>query len=307
MHPIIPAIIRYRKIQKMLTTYVQAYKDIVQDEDSLIHTIFNQTLTATGRLSSSEPNLQNIPVRDDEGRSLRKMFVTRYTDGALVSADYSQIELRLLAHMSGDESLINAFNNNIDIHALTASEVFDVNIQDVTPAMRRTAKAVNFGIIYGISEYGLAQNINCSIYEAKDYINRYFNKYPTIKQFMQNNVGSAKQTGYSYSIFNRRRKINELFVPRTRMFGERVAMNMPLQGSASDIIKLAMINVYKALKENNLKSKLILQVHDELIIDAPQDEIMIVAKILKDNMENVVKLSVPLTVDVNSGKTWYDC
>ncbi|MBR4003486.1 MAG: DNA polymerase I [Clostridia bacterium] len=307
MHPIIPAIIRYRKIQKMLTTYVRAYKDIVQDEDSLIHTIFNQTLTATGRLSSSEPNLQNIPVRDDEGRSLRKMFVTRYTDGALVSADYSQIELRLLAHMSGDESLINAFNNNIDIHALTASEVFDVNIQDVTPAMRRTAKAVNFGIIYGISEYGLAQNINCSIYEAKDYINRYFNKYPTIKQFMQNNVGSAKQTGYSYSIFNRRRKINELFVPRTRMFGERVAMNMPLQGSASDIIKLAMINVYKALKENNLKSKLILQVHDELIIDAPQDEIMIVAKILKDNMENVVKLSVPLTVDVNSGKTWYDC
>lgn len=308
MHPIIPAVIRYRKIQKIYTTYIEPYKNILQGSDNnLIHTIFNQTLTATGRLSSSEPNLQNIPVRDDEGKSLRKMFTTRYEDGALVGADYSQIELRLLAHMSKDETLIDAFNNNIDIHALTASEVFDVNIQDVTPFMRRAAKAVNFGIIYGISEYGLAQNINSKISEAKAYIERYFMKYPTIKQFMQNNIDGAKATGYAYSIFNRRRKINELFVPRTRMFGERVAMNMPLQGSASDIIKKAMVNVYKALKENNLRSKLILQVHDELIVDAPQEEISTVVKILKDNMENVVKLSVPLLVDVNSGKTWYDC
>ena len=308
LHPIIPAIIRYRKIQKILTTYIEPYINILNSQaDELIHTIFNQTLTSTGRLSSSEPNLQNIPVRDDEGKSLRKLFITRHNDGALVSADYSQIELRLLAHMSKDETLINAFNNNIDIHALTASEVFDVDIQNVTPQMRRTAKAVNFGIIYGISEYGLAQNINAKIYEAKAYIERYFSKYPSIKAFMQNNIDTAKSTGYAYSIFNRRRKINEIFVPRTRMFGERVAMNMPLQGSASDIIKLAMINVYKALKENNLKSKLILQVHDELIIDAPLDEITIVAKILRDNMENVVKLSVPLSVDVNSGKTWYDC
>lgn len=308
LHPIIPAIIRYRKIQKILTTYIEPYINILNSQaDELIHTIFNQTLTSTGRLSSSEPNLQNIPVRDDEGKSLRKLFITRHNDGALVSADYSQIELRLLAHMSKDETLINAFNNNIDIHALTASEVFDVDIQNVTPQMRRTAKAVNFGIIYGISEYGLAQNINAKIYEAKAYIERYFSKYPSIKAFMQNNIDTAKSTGYAYSIFNRRRKINEIFVPRSRMFGERVAMNMPLQGSASDIIKLAMINVYKALKENNLKSKLILQVHDELIIDAPLDEITTVAKILRDNMENVVKLSVPLSVDVNSGKTWYDC
>jgi len=308
LHPIVPAVIRYRKIQKILTTYVEAYKNIIEcQDDSIIHTIFNQTLTSTGRLSSSEPNLQNIPVRDDEGKNLRKMFVSSFDDGMLISADYSQIELRLLAHMSKDESLINAFNNNIDIHSMTASEVFDVDIQNVNPIMRRTAKAVNFGIIYGISEYGLAQNINTSFGQAKAYIERYFNKYPKIKIYMDNNVSSARECGYAYSIFNRRRKINELFVPRTRGFGERVAMNMPLQGSASDIIKLAMINVFKALKENHLESKLILQVHDELIIDCKREEVSIVAKLLKDNMENVVKLSVPLTVDVNSGKTWFDC
>jgi len=309
MHPIVPAVIRYRKIQKINNGYVEAYKNIVSEDNSVIHTMFNQMLTATGRLSSSEPNLQNIPVRDDEGKSLRKMFVTSYEDGALVGADYSQIELRLLAHMAQDEKLINAFNNNVDIHALTASEVFNVDIGLVTPAMRRTAKAVNFGIIYGISDFGLAQNIDSTRKQAKEYIARYFEKYPKVKEFMDNNVANAKIDGYSYSLFNRRRKINELFAPNymTRQFGERVAMNMPLQGTASDIIKLAMIKVNKALKENNLKSKLILQVHDELIVDAPRDEILTVAKILKDNMENVVKLSVPLSVNVNSGKSWFDC
>lgn len=307
LHPIIPAIIRYRKIQKILTTYVDSYKNLLNNSGDIIHTIFNQTNTSTGRLSSSEPNLQNIPIRDDEGKSLRKIFISRNENGVLVSADYSQIELRLLAHMSNDNSLIEAFNNNIDIHSLTASEVFNVEIQNVTQEMRRTAKAVNFGIIYGISEYGLSQNIHSSIIQAKHYINQYFEKYPAVKEFMSGNIQKVKQTGYSRTIFNRRRKVNELFVPRTRQFGERIAMNMPLQGSASDIIKLAMINVNKALKENNMKSKLILQVHDELIIDATNDEISAVVKILKDNMENVVKLSVPLTVDVNSGKTWYDC
>jgi len=307
MHPIIPAIIRYRKVQKILTTYVEPYKEVTKNSGNLIHTLFNQTLTSTGRLSSSEPNLQNIPVRDEEGKNLRKMFVTRYEDGALVCSDYSQIELRLLAHMSKDETLINAFNQNVDIHTLTASEVFNVGTQDVTPLMRRTAKAVNFGIIYGISEFGLSQNIHCSVKQAKFYISQYFNKYPTIKQYLDQSIINAKLTGYAKTIFNRRRKINELFVPRTRQFGERVAMNMPLQGSASDIIKLAMINVNKALKENNLKSKLILQVHDELIVDAPKEEITTVVNILKANMENVVKLSVPLTVDVNTGNNWFDC
>ena len=309
LHPIIPAIIRYRKIQKIFSTYIEAYKQIIKEKGNLIHTVFNQTLTATGRLSSSEPNLQNIPVRDDEGKILRKMFVSSFEDGYIVSADYSQIELRLLAHASQDENLINAFNNNIDIHASTASEVFNIPIQEVSSQMRRTAKAVNFGIIYGISEYGLSQNIGSTRKQAKTYIDMYFSRYPKVKEYMQNNIETAKSTGYAYSIFNRRRKINELLSPNymTRQFGERVAMNMPLQGSASDIIKLAMINVEKALNENNLKSKLILQVHDELIVDCEKSELEKVVKILKDNMENAVKLSVPLTVDVNFGKTWLDC
>ena len=309
LHPIIPTIIRYRKIQKIFNGYIEAYKNIITKDDTIIHTVFNQTLTNTGRLSSSEPNLQNIPARDEEGKNLRKLFVSSFDDGALVSADYSQIELRLLAHMSNDPRLIEAFNLGIDIHSKTASEVFDVEIQNVTPNMRRTAKAVNFGIIYGISEFGLSQNINSTRKQAKQYIEQYFKKYPQVKEYMDKSIEDAKKTGYARSLFGRRRKINELSSPNymTRQFGERVAMNMPLQGTASDIIKLAMIKVFNALRENNLKSKLILQIHDELIIDCPRDEIENVAKILKANMENVVKLSVPLTVDVNSGKTLFDC
>lgn len=309
LHPIVPAIIRYRKIKKIVTTYIEPYEQMLTGNTDIIHTIFNQTLTTTGRLSSSEPNLQNIPVREEEGRSLRKIFVTRHKDGYLVSADYSQIELRLLAHYSEDESLINAFHNNIDIHSLTASEIFDVPIQEVNSTMRRTAKAVNFGIIYGISDYGLAQNIGCSRTRAREYISKYFDKYAKIKNYLDSSVLKAKETGYSTTLFNRRRKIIELFSSKytIRTFGERVAMNTPLQGSASDIIKLAMINVSKALKENKMKSKLILQIHDELIIDATNDEVSTVARLLKENMENVVKLSVPLTVDISSGKTWYDC
>ena len=308
-HPIIPAIIRYRKVSKFLTTYVEPYLEFINNKDSIIHTVFNQTLTATGRLSSSRPNLQNIPVRDDEGKTLRKMFVSRFEDGCLVSADYSQIELRLLAHCCQDENMINAFCHGIDIHSVTASEIFDVPIQDVTANMRRTAKATNFGIVYGISEFGLSQNINTSWTEAKVYIDKYFERYPKIKEYMEKNIDIAKKTGYSYSLFGRRRKIVELASPQynTRQFGERIAMNMPLQGSASDIIKLAMIKVDQYIREHNLKSKLILQVHDELIIDSPREEIVEVAKMLKDIMENVVQLSVPLIVEVDSGKTWFDC
>ncbi len=309
LHPIVPKIIRYRKIKKILSTYIEPYETMLKSGDSIIHTIFNQTLTATGRLSSSEPNLQNIPVREEEGRNLRKIFVSRYNDGVLVSADYSQIELRLLAHYSKDESLINAFHEGIDIHSLTASEIFNVPIQEVDAGMRRTAKAVNFGIIYGISEYGLAQNIGCSRKQAKEYIDKYFARYSKIKEYLDESIDNAKKTGYARTLFNRRRKINELFSPKyiTKQFGERVAMNMPLQGSASDIIKLAMINVHKAIIDRKMKSRLILQIHDELIIDTTNDEIVEVAKLLKENMENVVKLSVPLIVDVNSGKTWFDC
>lgn len=308
LHPIIPAIIRYRKVSKFLSTYVEPYGPLIATSP-VIHTMFNQTLTQTGRLSSSKPNLQNIPVRDDEGRALRKMFVSNFEDGGLVSADYSQIELRLLAHMSDDKYLIEAFRENIDIHSVTASEIFDVPIQEVTPLMRRTAKATNFGIIYGISQFGLSQNIGTSRKEAKRYIDKYFERYPKIKQFMDNNIDTAKKTGYAFTLFNRRRRIIELDSPNymTRQFGERIAMNMPLQGTASDIIKLAMIKVARELKSRNMRSKMILQVHDELIIDCPREEVGEVCNILKENMENVVKLSVPLIVDVSFGKTWFDC
>lgn len=306
-HPIVPLIIRYRKIQKLHSTYIEPYIELVKNSGDIIHTVFNQTLTATGRLSSSEPNLQNIPVRDDEGKLLRKLFISRFDGGNIISADYNQIELRLLAHYSGDEKLVNAYKENKDIHTLTASQVFGVPESEVTPIQRRSAKAVNFGIIYGISDFGLSQNANLSRKEAKLYIEKYFATYPSVKEYMDSNVKFARENGYIKTIMGRIRRIPEINsnVYQTRQFGERVAMNMPLQGSASDIIKMAMIKVEKALK--NLKSKLILQIHDELIVDTYPGEENMVKQILKDCMENVVTLKVPLPVDINVGKTWFDC
>ena len=306
-HPIVPLIIRYRKIQKLHSTYIEPYIELVKNSGDIIHTIFNQTLTATGRLSSSEPNLQNIPVRDDEGKLLRKLFISRFDGGNIISADYNQIELRLLAHYSGDEKLVNAYKENKDIHTLTASQVFGVPESEVTPIQRRSAKAVNFGIIYGISDFGLSQNANLSRKEAKLYIEKYFATYPSVKEYMDSNVKFARENGYIKTIMGRIRRIPEINsnVYQTRQFGERVAMNMPLQGSASDIIKMAMIKVEEALK--NLKSKLILQIHDELIVDTYPGEENMVKQILKDCMENVVTLKVPLPVDINVGKTWFDC
>ena len=306
-HPIVPLIIRYRKIQKLHSTYIEPYIELVKNSGDIIHTVFNQTLTATGRLSSSEPNLQNIPVRDDEGKLLRKLFISRFDGGNIISADYNQIELRLLAHYSGDEKLVNAYKENKDIHTLTASQVFGVPESEVTPIQRRSAKAVNFGIIYGISDFGLSQNANLSRKEAKLYIEKYFATYPSVKEYMDSNVKFARENGYIKTIMGRIRRIPEINsnVYQTRQFGERVAMNMPLQGSASDIIKMAMIKVEEALK--NLKSKLILQIHDELIVDTYPGEESTVKQILKDCMENVVALKVPLPVDINMGKTWFDC
>ena len=306
-HPIVPLIIRYRKIQKLHSTYIEPYIELVKNSGDIIHTVFNQTLTATGRLSSSEPNLQNIPVRDDEGKLLRKLFISRFDGGNIISADYNQIELRLLAHYSGDEKLVNAYKENKDIHTLTASQVFGVPESEVTPIQRRSAKAVNFGIIYGISDFGLSQNANLSRKEAKLYIEKYFATYPSVKEYMDSNVKFARENGYIKTIMGRIRRIPEINsnVYQTRQFGERVAMNMPLQGSASDIIKMAMIKVEEALK--NLKSKLILQIHDELIVDTYPGEESMVKQILKDCMENVVTLKVPLPVDINVGKTWFDC
>ncbi len=304
-HEIIPLITKYRFASKLNSTYVEGMRKLVAS-DGAIHTEYNQMLTATGRLSSSEPNLQNIPVREDEGKLLRGLFVSRkgYT---LVSADYSQIELRLLAHFSGDKIMIEQYKKGEDIHAKTASEIFGVPLCDVTEQMRRTAKTVNFGIIYGISEYGLSQNLRCSVAKAKEYMRIYFERFPTIKPYFDGIVEQAKKTGYTTTLMGRVRYIPELASPnfQTRQFGERAAMNMPLQGSAADIIKIAMVKVAKALE--GMKSKLILQIHDELIIEAADEEIEQAKLILKESMENAVKLAVPLTVEVSTGKSWLEC
>ncbi len=308
-HPCIPLILKYRQLQKLYSTYIEGFKPLIDKKTGLIHTWFNQTMTATGRLSSKEPNLQNIPVREAEGRELRKLFVAKDDEHILVSADYSQIELRLLAAFSECKSLIEAFNNGKDIHAATASKVFKTPLEQVTKEMRSKAKAVNFGIIYGISEYGLAKNLKTTPAEARQYISSYFLEYPEVKEYMDKNVAFAKRTGYAVTMLNRKRHIRELLSPNgnLRAFGERVAMNMPLQGSAADVIKLAMLGVYKRLKKENLKSRLILQIHDELIIDTLISEKERVEQLLKEEMENAVSLSVKLTVSAGVGKTWYDC
>lgn len=306
-HEIVDLIIKYRKVGKLVSTYVNVYKNICKTDGPVVHTIFNQTLTSTGRLSSSEPNMQNIPTRDEEGRNLRKIFISKYADGEIISADYSQIELRLLANLAGEDSMIDAYKHGIDIHTKTASEIFGVPVDEVTSAQRRDAKAVNFGIIYGISDYGLSQNIKTSKMKAKQYIDSYFDRYPKIKLFMDKNVDYAKENGCIRSYFGRIRHIPEIKSSNVnvRKFGERVAMNMPLQGTASDVIKIAMIKV--AMRLENMESHIILQIHDELIVDAPQNEIEDVKKILKECMESVCNFEVPLTVSVGSGKNLFEC
>jgi len=308
LHPIVAEILEFRKLQTLRQTYVETYKKLVAENGDIVHTVFNQTLTATGRLSSSEPNLQNLPVRDGEGKELRKIFISRFEDGELVSADYNQIELRLLAHCSGDEKLVSAFNSNKDIHIATASEIFGVSEDEVTNEQRRDAKSVNFGIIYGMSEFGLAQNMRISRTDAGVYKEKYFETYKGVKEFMDSSVENAKKYGYAKTILNRRRKIPELNAEnfQTRRYGTRIAMNMPLQGSAADIIKLAMLRVHSELKNGNLQSKLILQIHDELIVDCPKHEVEKVKELLKTAMEGAVSLSVPLPVEVNSGKNFFE-
>jgi len=307
-HPIIELIIRYRKIFKLNSTYIESYLEKIDNSTQLVHTIFNQTLTSTGRLSSTEPNLQNIPIKDEEGRGLRKIFISRFSNGKIISSDYSQIELRLLAHFSKDPKLLSSFEQNLDIHAKTASEIFNVPLSLVDKEMRRKAKAVNFGIVYGISDYGLSQSIHTTRNEAKIFIEKYFETYPKVKQYLENSIEFAKTNGFVKTLFNRRRMIDELNSHNynLKQFGERVALNMPLQGTASDIIKLAMINIENELKKQNLKSKLILQIHDELIVDTFPTEVEIVKQILITNMQNVVKLNVPLIVNVSVGDNLYD-
>ncbi len=307
-HPAIPVLLKYRQIQKLQSTYIEGFKPLIDKKTGLIHTTFHQTVTATGRLSSKEPNLQNIPIREDESREIRKFFVPKSKDRILITADYSQIELRLLAAFSNCEPLIQAYAEGKDIHASTASKVFNVPLSQVTSKMRSEAKAVNFGIIYGISEYGLAKNLKISAGQARDYISTYFKEYPQVKKYMEDNVEFAKQSGYAKTLLGRRRYIRELSSSNynLRQFGERVAMNMPLQGSSADIIKLAMIGVSRRIKEEGLKSELILQVHDELIIDAFKSEREKIEKILTEEMEGAVNLSVKLTVSHGSGETWFE-
>ncbi len=307
-YEIVRDVLKCRHYQKLLSTYIDGFKPLIDPKTGLVHTTYNQVQTSTGRLSSINPNLQNIPIRDDDGRELRKLFIARDADHILLDADYSQIELRLLAHFSGCKELIEAYRTGMDIHALTASQVFGIPIDQVQPAQRREAKAVNFGIIYGISDFGLATNLNISTKQAGEYIRKYFDTYSDVKKYMDSNVRFARENGYVTTLLGRKRVIPEIKSSNynIRSFGERAAMNMPLQGSSADIIKIAMINIFNRLKKEGFRSKLILQVHDELVIDALKEEKDAVSQILKFEMENAVQLSVPLVAEVHSGNNWYE-
>ncbi|WP_288808202.1 DNA polymerase I [uncultured Mitsuokella sp.] len=305
-HPIIEQILAYRLWSKLKSTYLDGIAGLIRTDTGRVHTNFNQTVTATGRLSSSDPNLQNIPVRTEEGRMIRALFEPGEGYDCLLSADYSQIELRLLAHMSGDENFIDAFKRGQDIHARTAAEVFGIPLDEVTPELRRHAKAVNFGIVYGISDFGLARNLHISRKEAGDYISRYFTRYPGVRAFMDKVVAEAHETGYVTTMFGRRRELPAIKSRNfnQRMLAERMAMNTPIQGTAADVIKLAMIAAFRKLKEAGLKSRILLQVHDELVLEVKESELETVQAILHEAMEHVVSLSVPLSIDVHWGRNW---
>ena len=306
-HEIVDKIINYRQLVKLKSTYTDGLISCI-GKDGRIHSSFNQTVTATGRISSTEPNLQNIPIKMEQGRRIRKAFVPENDEYVIISGDYSQIELRVLAHISQDKSLINSFVNNEDIHRRTASEVFGIPMDEVTPLQRSRAKAVNFGIIYGQSDYGLSRELKISRKEAKSYIDNYFKRYSGVKDYLDSAILDAKDKGYVTTLMNRIRYIPEINSTNknVKKFGERLAMNTPIQGSAADIIKIAMVKVYSRIKKEKLKSRLILQVHDELIVEAYKNEIDYMKQLIKSEMENAVKLSVPLVVDINVGNNWYE-
>ncbi|SHE89721.1 DNA polymerase I [Alkalibacter saccharofermentans] len=306
-HPVITHILDYRTVSKLSSTYVKGFKQIINFKTEKIHSTFNQALTTTGRISSSDPNLQNIPVKIEIGKKIRKVFIPSKKDQVLIDADYSQIELRILAHISGDETLISSFINEEDIHTRTASEIFGVEIEDVTSTQRVYAKAINFGLIYGKQAYGLSQDLGISRKEAQDYIDRYFGRYPKVEDYMKNIVKEAKDKGFVTTLFGRRRYLPEIH-SRNAMIaksGERLALNTPIQGSAADIIKIAMIDVYRELKTKKSDAKLILTVHDELVIDCPLEEVDEVKAIVKDKMEGAASLKVPMTVEISQGENWY--
>ena len=306
-YPVVAKILEYRQYMKLKSTYVEGIMQVLS-EGNRVHSTFNQTITATGRLSSTEPNLQNIPIRMELGRKIRKVFIPKSKDYVFLDADYSQIELRVLAHMAKDQTLIEGFRNGLDIHTLTASQVFHVPFEEVTSLQRSNAKAVNFGIVYGISAFSLAEDLGIGQKSAQKYIDSYFEKYPNVKKYLDEVVAFAKLYGYVETLFHRKREIPEIQSNNfnIREFGKRVAMNTPIQGTAADIIKIAMVRVYDALKKNKLKSKLILTVHDELIIETHKDEVDKVKEILKDEMEHAVTLDVPLEVDIHEGNNWFE-
>ena len=307
-HPIIEKILEYRQLTKLNSTYVEGLKPYINPKTNRIHSFFHQTITVTGRISSTEPNLQNIPTRIEFGKRLRKVF--KPENGKIyIDADYSQIELRVLAHLSNDKHMIEAFKNGEDIHKQAASKVFGIPQEEVTKEQRSSAKAVNFGIVYGISDFGLGTQLGISRKKAKEYIEQYLTEYSGVKKFMDKSIEFAKQNGFAETMFKRKRKINELSSNNymVRQFGERAAMNTPVQGTAADIMKIAMIKVYNELKKRNLKSKIVLQVHDEMMIEAPKDEEKIVKEILKQCMESAAKLDVPLIADVSEAENWYEC
>ncbi|MDI9480525.1 MAG: DNA polymerase, partial [Bacillota bacterium] len=307
-HPIISQILDYRQLTKLKSTYVDALQELIHPETGRVHTIFKQAQTATGRLSSVEPNLQNIPIRVEEGRRIRKAFVAPGEDWCIVSADYSQIDLRSLAHISEDNILIDTFKRGIDIHTRTAAEIFQVPLDQVTADLRYRAKAVNFGIIYGISDFGLARDTGVSRKEAKQYIEKYLDSYPGVRRYMEDIVTYGIEHGYVETILKRRRYLPDLKA-RNKMvqsFARRMALNTPIQGSSADIIKLAMINIYQELETRELRARILLQVHDDLILEVPCDEVDEVVLLLKDKMEHACTLKVPLEVSVKVGPNWYD-
>ena len=305
-HPMIDKILRFRALKKLISTYLDGLEPLISPETGRIHTHFNQMVTSTGRLSSSDPNLQNIPIRTEQGRKIRSIFIPGDGYDYIVSGDYSQIELRLLAHLSQDPTMIDGFQKGQDIHRRTASEVFGIPWDEVTPEARSHAKAVNFGIIYGISDFGLARNISISRQKAKEYIESYFARYSTIHDYMNGLIESAKQSGMAVTMFGRRRTLPDINSKNftRRSFAERTAMNTPIQGSAADIIKLAMNAVQEEIEKRQLKSRLLVQVHDELVLEVPAGEKEEIEKLLKDTMEHIVDLSVPLVVDIHSGANW---
>ena len=306
-HPIIDLILKYRTLTKLNSTYLIGLQDEIL-EDNKIHTIYNQALTRTGRLSSERPNLQNIPIRIEEGRLIRKAFVPESRGGLIISGDYSQIELRVFAHMSGEKNLLDAFKNDLDIHAKTAADIFNVDIDKVDKNMRRSAKAVNFGIIYGISGYGLSEDLGVNLSDAKEFMDKYLETFPGIRDYREQLVKDAYKNGFVTTLFNRKRVIDELNNKNymIRQSGERMALNTPIQGTAADILKLAMIKIDKEIEKHNLNTKMIVQVHDELVFDVPDNEVEEFIPILKDSMEKIYKLDCPLKVDIEYGKTWYE-